>query len=131
MPKEESNQVAGLINFARNLGGSILIAITNAQVTSRAMWHQQHLQADMVPGSPAYQQHLHTLSGFLGGQFGSSNSVGMAAANLYNQLNLQAQTQGYQDVYMELSWMSCALIVVSFLLSKNKPGQGAGGAAMH
>ena len=34
MPKEESNQVAGLINFVRNLGGSIMIAITNAQVTS-------------------------------------------------------------------------------------------------
>ena len=47
MPREESNQVAGLINFARNIGGSILIAVTNAQVTSRAMWHQQHLQSDM------------------------------------------------------------------------------------
>ena len=30
MPKEESNQVSGLINFARNIGGSILIAITSA-----------------------------------------------------------------------------------------------------
>ena len=50
MPKEESNQVAGLINFARNIGGSILIAITNAQVTSRAMWHQQHLQSAMTVG---------------------------------------------------------------------------------
>ena len=50
MPKEESNQVAGLINFVRNLGGSILIALTNAQVTSRAMWHQQHLQTDHGTG---------------------------------------------------------------------------------
>ncbi len=56
MPKEESNQVAGLINFARNIGGSILIALTNAQVTSRAMWHQQHLQSDMQPGLPGYEQ---------------------------------------------------------------------------
>ena len=32
---------------------------------------------------------------------------------------------------MELSWMSCALILLSFLLSKNRPGQGAGSAAMH
>jgi DHA2 family multidrug resistance protein len=39
MPREQSNQVAGLINFVRNLGGSILIAITNAQVTSRSLWH--------------------------------------------------------------------------------------------
>ena len=45
LPREQSNQVAGLINFARNIGGSILIAVTNAQVTNRTEWHQQHLQA--------------------------------------------------------------------------------------
>jgi DHA2 family multidrug resistance protein len=39
--------------------------------------------------------------------------------------------QGYQDVYMELSWMSTILIVLAFLLSKNRPGQGAGAGAMH
>ena len=48
MPKEQSNQVAGLINFVRNIGGSILIALTGAQVTSRATWHKQHLQSAMT-----------------------------------------------------------------------------------
>jgi MFS transporter, DHA2 family, multidrug resistance protein len=132
MPKEESNQVAGLINFVRNLGGSILIAITNAQVTSRAMWHQQHLQNDMVPGTIAYQQHLGAMTSFFDGRFGGGNGAGLALANIYNQLNQQAQMQGYQDVYMELSYMSIGLIVLAFLLSKARPGQGAGGgAAMH
>jgi DHA2 family multidrug resistance protein len=132
MPKEESNQVAGLINFVRNLGGSILIAITNAQVTSRAMWHQQHLQSAMVPGTIAYQQHLGTMTSFFNGKFGGGNGAGLALANIYNELNQQAQMQGYQDVYMELSYMSIGLIVLAFLLSKNRPGQGAGGgAAMH
>jgi len=123
LPKEESNQVSGLINFARNIGGSILIAITNAQVTSRATWHQQHLQADLQAGLPGYQQHLHALSGALGGNVGSANSAGLAMASLYNQLNQQAQMQGYQDVYIELSWMSVVLILLAFMLSKNKPGQ--------
>jgi MFS transporter, DHA2 family, multidrug resistance protein len=131
MPKEESNQVAGLINFTRNIGGSILIAVTNAQVTSRAMWHQQHLQNAMTSASIAYQQHLNALSGFFGNTFGDPNGKGLALASIYNQLNQQAQMQGYQDVYMELSWMSTILIVLAFLLSKNHPGQGAGGGAMH
>ena len=125
LPKQESNQVAGLINFARNIGGSILIAITNAQVTSRAMWHEQHLQTDMQAGMPGYQQHLHALSGFLGGQFGGANGSGMALGSLYSQLNRQAQMQGYQDVYMELSWASVLLILLAFLLSKNRPGESA------
>jgi len=131
LPKEESSQLAGLINFARNIGGSILIALTNAQVTSRAMWHQQHLQADMVPSAFGYQQHTQALTGFLGGSFGAANGGGLALASIYNQLNQQAQMQGYQDVYMELSYLSIALVVLAFLLSKNKPGEGGGGGAMH
>ncbi len=131
LPKEQSNQVAGLINFARNIGGSILIAITNAQVTSRAMWHQQHLQNAMTSASIAFQQHTQTLAGLLGGNFGGANGQSMALASIYNQLNQQAQTQGYQDVYMELSWMSVGLVALALLLSKNKPAQSADGAAVH
>jgi len=131
MPKEESNQVAGLINFARNIGGSVLIAMTNAQVTSRAMWHQQHLQQAMQSASLGFQQRSQALSGFLAGTAGAANSQGMALATIYNQLNQQAQMQGYQDVYIELSWMSVCLIFLAFLLSKNRPGQGGGSAAMH
>jgi DHA2 family multidrug resistance protein len=123
MPREQSNQVAGLINFARNIGGSLLIAITNAQVTSRATWHQQHLQGAMTSASSAFQQQSQALAGFFGNHFGPANGKAMAMANIYNQLNRQAQTQGYQDVYMELSWMSVGLVLLAFLLSKNKPGQ--------
>jgi MFS transporter, DHA2 family, multidrug resistance protein len=131
MPREQSNQVAGLINFARNIGGSILIAVTNAQVTNRTEWHQQHLQAAMQSGSIAFQQHSQTLSGFFGNHFGGPNGATLALANIYSQLNRQAAVQGYQDVYMELSWMSMGLIVLAFLLSKNRPGAGPGSTAVH
>ncbi len=131
MPKEQSNQVAGLINFVRNIGGSILIAITNAQVTSRSMWHEQHLQQSMMPGTIAYDQHVKTLTGFLGNSFGGPNGGGMALAQIYHQLTQQAQTQGYQDVYMELSWVSIILVVLAFLLSKNRSGEGPGAGAVH
>ena len=131
MPREQSNQVSGLINFVRNIGGSILIAVTSAQVTSRSTWHQQHLQSAMQSGSIAFQQHTQALSGFFGGAFGGANGSGMALASLYGQLNRQAQMQGYQDVYMELSWMSVGLVVLAFLLSKNVPGKSSGAGAMH
>ena len=131
LPKEESNQVSGLINFARNIGGSVLIAITNAQVTSRATWHQQHLQSSMQAGLPGYDQHLHALKGFLNNTFGDPNGVGRALASLYHQLNLQARMQGYQDVYIELSWMSVCLVLLAFMLSRNRPGEGPGASAMH
>ncbi len=131
MPKEQSNQVAGLINFARNIGGSILIAVTNAQVTSRTMWHQQHLQNAMISANSGFQQHTQALTGFFSSRFGGPNGNGLALASIYNQLNQQAQTQGYQDVYMELSWMSVGLIFLAFLLSRNKPEAEKSETAMH
>jgi DHA2 family multidrug resistance protein len=131
MPKEESNQVSGLINFVRNIGGSILIAVTNAQVTNRTLWHQQHLQNAMTSASNAFQQHQQALTGFFSGSVGGPNGKAMALASIYNQLNQQAQTQGYQDVYMQLSWMSVGLVLLALLLSKNKPGAGAAAGAVH
>lgn len=128
MPKEQSNQVSGLINFVRNIGGSILIAITNAQVTSRAMWHEQHLQQSMVPGTIAYDQHVNALTGFFSGGFGGPNGGAMAIAQIYTQMKNQARMQGYQDVYMELAWASIVLVLLAFLLSKAKPGESSGGA---
>ena len=39
----------------------------HAQVTSRSLWHQQHLQSAMRAGQPGFDQHLNALQGFLGG----------------------------------------------------------------
>ncbi len=47
LPKEASNQVSGIINFVRNVGGSIFIAITGAIVTNRSLFHQARLQESM------------------------------------------------------------------------------------
>jgi DHA2 family multidrug resistance protein len=131
MPREQSNQVAGLINFVRNIGGSILIAVTNAQVTSRSLWHEQHLQQSMMPGTIAFDQHRQALTTILGNSFGAANASRMALAQIYQQLTQQAQTQGYQDVYIELSWASVVLIALAFMLSKNRPGEGPGAGAVH
>ena len=131
MPKEESNQVSGLINFARNIGGSILIAITGAQVTNRALHHESLLQNSMQPGTPAYSQHLQAMTGFFGNHFGAANGAKMALASIYQQLNMQATTQAYVDVYMELTYMSLFMVALAFLLSKNKPGAGSESVAVH
>jgi DHA2 family multidrug resistance protein len=56
----------------------------------------------------------------------------MARATIYQQLNQQATAQAYQDIYRLLSWMAMAMVLCAFLLSKNRPGEGApAGEAMH
>jgi len=66
-PKEASNQVSGIINFVRNVGGSIFIAVTGAIVTNRSLFHQARLQEAMQPGNPAFVNQVNALTAFFGG----------------------------------------------------------------
>ncbi len=133
LPREASNQVSGIINFVRNVGGSILIALTGAGVTQRTSFHEARLQNYMQPGSIAYNQHLSTMTGAFQGITGNAaDAHAMAQASLYQQLNQQASVMGYQDIYRVLCWTSVALVGFGFLLNKNRPGQGApAGEAIH
>ena len=85
----------------------------------------------MLAGTPGFDQHVKALAGVLGNSFGAANANRMALAQIYHQLTQQAQTQGYQDVYMELSWASIVLVALAFMLSKNRAGSGPGAGAMH
>jgi MFS transporter, DHA2 family, multidrug resistance protein len=132
LPKEASNQVSGIINFVRNVGGSIFIAVTGAIVTNRSLFHQARLQEFMQPGNLAFVNHVNALTSFFGGSGRGPGPGLMARAAIYEQLNQQATAQAYQDIYRLLSWMAMGMVACAFLLSKNKPGQGAPkGEAMH
>jgi len=132
LPREASNQVSGIINFVRNVGGSILIALTGALTTNRTMFHEARLQNAMQPGSIAYNQQVSALTGAYTSIFGKAQASQMAHASIYQQLNQQASVMGYADVYRVLSWMSIGMIACAVLLSKNRPGEGApAGEAVH
>jgi MFS transporter, DHA2 family, multidrug resistance protein len=132
LPKEASNQVSGIINFVRNVGGSIFIAVTGAIVTNRSLFHQARLQESMQPGHPAFVNHVNALTSFFGGSGRGPGPGLMARAAIYQQLNQQATAQAYEDIYSLLSWMAIGMVAFAFLLSKNRPGQGAPkGEAMH
>ncbi len=131
MPKEESNQVAGLINFVRNIGGSILIAITNAQVTSRAMWHQQHLQAAMQSGSDAFTQHQPGADG-LPQRHLRRPQQRRHGSRIHLQPAQPAGADAGLPGCLHGAFMDVVLPrLLAFMLSANRPGQGPGASAMH
>ena len=133
LPREASNQVSGIINFVRNVGGSVLIALTGALVTNRTLFHEARLQNHMQPGTYGYDRSMAALSGGLQHATGNSGAAhAMAQATIYQQLNMQSSAMGYVDVYRVLCWASVILVGFAFLLSKNRPGEGApAGEAVH
>ncbi len=131
LPKEASNQVAGLINFARNIGGSILISLTGAEVTNRSLFHQARLGSAINYSNDAYTQQLKSMGAFLGNTAGAAQGQYAANSSLYTQLNQQAALMGYADVYRILAWLTIGMFFLAFLLSKPKPGEKAPEGAAH
>ena len=110
LPKEASNQVFGIINFVRNVGGSIFIAVTGAIVTNRSLFHQARPQESMQSANPAFVNQINALTSFFGGSGRGPGPGLMARAAIYQQLNQQATAQAYQDIYRLLSWMAIGMV---------------------
>jgi DHA2 family multidrug resistance protein len=125
LPKEATDQVSGIINFARNVGGSIFIAVTGALVTNRSLFHQARLADNMNPGNPVFANRLNALTNAYGGVSGGQGAASMARGEVYRQLNQQASVMGYQDIYRMLCWVAAGMVAFAFLLSRNKPGEAA------
>lgn len=124
IPRELNNQVAGLINFTRNIGGSILISLTGAFVTESAAFHQATALPHVGASSAAYQQQLQGVSGALAPHLGPANAMTGAAARIYTALQQQTQVQAYVDVYFTLAAASAIMVLLTFLLDRNDPRSG-------
>ncbi|MGD0571375.1 MAG: DHA2 family efflux MFS transporter permease subunit [Candidatus Sulfotelmatobacter sp.] len=125
LPKEATDQVSGIINFARNVGGSVFIAVTGALVTNRSLFHQARLADHMNSGNPVFVNRLDALTNAYAGVSGGQGAASMAQGDIYRQLIQQASAMGYQDIYRMLCWVAAIMFFFAFLLSKNKPGEAA------
>jgi DHA2 family multidrug resistance protein len=124
IPPERNNQVSGLINFVRNIGGSILISLTNALVTQRTQWHQSQLSKNTTPAGRNYQQQIDGLRGVFDVSAGKANGLHLARGQLYGQLQSQSQALAYVDVYYVLAVVAVLMVPMAFLLKRNQPGGG-------
>ncbi len=125
LPKEASNQISGIINFVRNIGGSIFIAGTGAIVTNRTLFHEARLADYMQPSNPIYANHLSALTRAYGAVASGPGAAALARGSIYRELIRQAAGQSYQDIYRLLAWLAVGMVACAFLLSKNRPGEGA------
>jgi DHA2 family multidrug resistance protein len=124
LPSEKNNQVSGLINFTRNIGGSILISLTNALVTERGQWHQSQLLKNTSAVSSNYQQQIDALRHTFDMVAGKGNGLYLAQGQIYSRLQAQTQALAYVDVYYVLCAAAILMVPLSFLLDRNKPGGG-------
>jgi DHA2 family multidrug resistance protein len=130
VPRAKTNSATGIINLARNMGGSIGISAVTTFQARLSQTHQDYLAEHLSPANPIFEQRLHGLAAALHAS-GSSLAGALLQAQkiLYSELIRQSQMLAFVDVFRNLGYTCLLLIPLMFLMKKSKPGRG--GAPMH
>lgn len=130
VPLEKGNSVSGLVNFMRNIGGSIGTSVVTTLLVRRAQYHQQILVGHITPDSPAYRSALHALSSKIAHSgLRAADAHDQAIARFYGLVHQQAAVLSYMDIFWVLGALCSIMFVLAFFLKRNDPGAGGQVAA--
>jgi DHA2 family multidrug resistance protein len=126
LPPDKTDQAAALTNVARNVGGSIGIALAQNVLAHRSQFHQSRLVESVIPSSVQYHEALNQVTNYFVAQ-GSSliQAQQQAFAWIAEQVNIQATLMAYIDVFWTLMLISAASVPVAFILRSVKLGGAA------
>ena len=136
--REQSNDVAGLTNLARNIGGSTGTAFVATMLTRRQQAHEAVMVRNLLPNNEAFRTQVNRLKGlFPGGGNGAAEGFGgsttgnlhAAQAFLYGQLHRQSAMLAYMDIIAVFA-VFCA-IMIPLVMAIGKSGAAAGDAPAH
>ena len=126
----EVNQGTGLLGLARQLGGSVGIAILATYFQSQQHVNRANLVQYLTPSHPAYNDRLAGLTGTLTGSGYSHTDAQTGALGIMDRvLTQQVAALSYDDAFRMLIFISAAMLPTLMLL--RKPKAGAAPAAMH
>jgi DHA2 family multidrug resistance protein len=110
VPPEKGNSVSGMINFMRNIGGSIGTSLATTLIVRRSQYHQQILVGHLTPGTPAFRSSLHALSSQIAHSgLRAKDSHNQAIARFYDLVNQQAHVLSHMDTFWILG-VFCSLM---------------------
>jgi DHA2 family multidrug resistance protein len=130
VPPEKGNSVSGIINFMRNIGGSIGTSLVTTLIIRRSQYHQQILVGHITPDTPAYRSALRGLSSDIAHSgLRATDAHNQAIARFYGLVNQQAHALSYMDTFWILGAFCSLMFILAFFLKKNDPGAGGAVAA--
>jgi len=129
LPRDKNNAASGLMNLARNIGGSVGISVVTTLLDRRGQFHQTFLSSHLSASNPELQSRLKALGLLVqshgGGPPGSSS---VPYAIIQGAVARQAAMLSYIDCFRFLAFAILAMVPMVFLMKKSKPG---GGMAVH
>jgi DHA2 family multidrug resistance protein len=127
LPRDKNNAASGLMNLARNIGGSVGISIVTTLLARRAQFHQVRLMENLNAANPQFQSALRGMTNtFSGGGFGPGSGPGTAQQHAYAMMQANVIRQSTMLAYIDNFWLLgvviACLIPCVFLIKKAKAG---------
>jgi MFS transporter, DHA2 family, multidrug resistance protein len=119
VPREKSNQVSGLSNFSRNLGGSIGTSLLSTFLARQNQMHQTSLASHTDPSNPSYLSMLAGLkSVYIGQGFDAVTAGQKALATIYGNMRAQAGVMSFENAFWVMSLMVGCLVPLPFIMRR-------------
>jgi DHA2 family multidrug resistance protein len=119
VPREKSNQVSGLSNFSRNLGGSIGTSLLSTFLARQNQMHQTSLAAHTDTSNPGYVSMLNSLTSLYVSQgFDAVTSAQKALATIYQNMLAQASVMSFENAFWCLSLLIGCLVPLPFIMRR-------------
>ncbi len=126
IPAEKTDQASAMMNAARNVGGSIGIAIGVNVLADRGQFHQSRLVESVTPSSQAYRETLQqVIDYFVAHGTELAQARQQAIQWIGKQVEHQAALMAYIDVFWVLMLLALAAVPLALMLSSVKPGTAA------
>ena len=117
IPPEKTNQASALINVARNLGGSIGVAMVQTVWQQRQQFHQSRLVEHIVPSDVGYQQTIDAMTRFFQARgSNASDAASQAIAWVGQALQQQIDLLAYMDAFWSLAMVGAVMIPLAFAI---------------
>jgi DHA2 family multidrug resistance protein len=133
IPREKSNDVSGLTNLARNIGGSVGTSFLVTWLARRGQFHQDRLASHLDPNSLGMRQSIEGMANYFMHSSRAPHSMdtarNMAQGNIYSELLRQSSMLSYLDVIAALAVGSACMLPLIFFMKKR--GAAKGPVAMH
>ncbi len=119
VPREKSNQVSGLSNFSRNIGGSIGTSLLSSFLARQNQVHQTTLAAHTDASNPGYQQMLSGLKTlYIGQGFDPVTAGQKALASIYGSMRAQAGAMSFENAFWCMSLLIGCLVPLPFIMRR-------------
>jgi DHA2 family multidrug resistance protein len=128
--RENNNQVSSMINFVRNIGGSVGIALLSTYITRTTQIRQSYLSANMRDTNPQFQQMVNGTSAALRSHgLNPALALHQSYARVAFLLQQQAASLAYKDAVSAMAVIVAFLIPLTFIMKR--PPTHAAAPPMH